>query len=170
MPTPYHEPTCMPDITNLTDIAVLKTEVAGLHAAITEVGTKMDKLLDIHVTLSVHNERLEQVVAELGRVRDSVNRELGTLEVKVDNTATHAKNTRDKLDAWLNRIIGGTVVAAVAVGFVQYTVLEKLAQLDVTMAAVDRNSGQVETLQRTLGDHISEFERTARGRFDGGTP
>ena len=155
------------DAVSMSDIAVLKSEVAGLHTAITEVAAKMDLVLDMHVKISVQNERLEQVVAEIGRVRDNINKEIGSLEVKTDNLATHSRNTRDRLDAWLNRIVGGTIVAAVAVGFVQYMVLEKLAQLDVTMATVDRNSGQVEVLQRTISDHISEFERTARGRFDG---
>ena len=140
----------MSDAVSMSDIAVLKSEVAGLHTAITEVAAKMDLVLDMHVKISVQNERLEQVVAEIGRVRDNINKEIGSLEVKTDNLATHSRNTRDRLEAWLNRVIGGVAVGTLLMGVLQYTVLEKLSSLERMSSIVSHNTAQIDLITRAI--------------------
>jgi len=143
---------------SLTDIAVLKSEVSGLHDAISEVGTKMDILLDMHIKLSVLQERSDQVMAELGRVRDGVNRELGTIHTKVDNVSTHSLHTRERFDTWLNRAAGGVVVGSLFLGIIQYTVLEKLDQLGALASTVATNSAHIDLLERGVKAGIVEFD------------
>ena len=140
----------MSDAVSMSDIAVLKSEVAGLHTAITEVAAKMDLVLDMHVKISVQNERLEQIVAEVGRVRDNINKEIGSLEVKTDNISTHARNTRDRFEAWLNRIIGGVAVGTLLMGVLQYTVIEKLNDLEKMSSIVSHNTAQIDLITRAI--------------------
>lgn len=150
----------MSDVVSLSDIAVLKSEVSGLHSAINEVAAKMDLVLDMHVKISVQNERLEQIVAEVGRVRDNINKEIGSLEVKTDNLATHSRNTRDRFEAWLNRIIGGVAVGAVLMGVLQYVVIEKLNYLEKMASIVSHNTAQIDLITRAIESGAAQIDST----------
>jgi len=144
------ETVSMNDVMNIADIAVLKSEVAGLHDAINEVSTKMDLVLSMRVELSVQGERLEQAMTESGRIRDALNKDIGQLEVKTDNLVTHSKNTRAKLDAWLNRIAGGVVVGSLLMGVLQYVVLGKLTELERMSSIVSHNTAQIDLITRAI--------------------
>mgnify|MGYP003505145662 CR=1 FL=1 len=148
----------MSDVMNIADIAVLKSEVAGLHDAINEVSTKMDLVLSMRVELSVQGERLEHAVVELGRTRDAVNKDLGILEQRADNLNVHTLNTRKRLDAWLNRIFGGVAVGTLALGLLQYNVWEKLEQLEKLASIVAHNTAQIDLITRAVRSRAIEFD------------
>lgn len=157
------ETVTMSDVMNIADIAVLKSEVAGLHDAINEVSTKMDLVLSMRVELSVQSERLEQAVVESGRIRDALNKDIGQLEVKTENLAVHSKNTRTKLDAWLNRIAGGVAVGTLALGLLQYNVWEKLEQLENLSALVSYNTAQINLITRAIQSRAIVFDSDGSG-------
>lgn len=157
----------MSDALSLTDIAVLKTEVSGLHAAVSEVGTKMDILLDMHVKLSILQERSDQLMVELGRVRDGVNKELGVLETKTDNIATHSKHTRDRFEAWLNRAIGGVVVGGLLMGALQYSIIEKLDQLNALASEVQSHTSQLSLITRAVKSQAVMFDPELARKLQG---
>lgn len=152
------ETVTMSDVMNIADIAVLKSEVAGLHDAINEVSTKMDLVLSMRVELSVQGERLEQAVVESGRIRDALNKDIGQLEVKTENLAVHSKNTRTKLDAWLNRIAGGVFVGTVLMGVLQYVVLGKLNDLERMASIVSHNTAQIDLITRAIKSGAVDVE------------
>lgn len=141
---------CMSDVLSLTDIAVLKSEVSGLHSAINEVAAKMDLVLDMHVKISVQNERLEQIVAEVGRVRDGLNKEIGALDAKAENVSKHSLDTRNHLEKWLNRTIGGVAVGTVFMTILQAVVLDKLSDLEKLSSIVSHNTAQIDLITRAV--------------------
>ena len=149
-PRDMHEGISMNDAISIADIAVLKSEVSGLHDVINEVSTKMDLVLSMRVELSVQGERLGHAVDDINRTRDSMNKDIGTLEAKTDNLATHSKNTRERLEAWLNRIAGGVAVGALALGLLQYTIWEKLEQLEDLSSVVSHNTAQIDFITRAV--------------------
>jgi len=156
-PLDMQEGISMNDAISLADIAVLKSEVSGLHEAINEVSTKMDLVLSMRVELSVQGERLEHAVDDLNRTRDAVNKEVGILEQRVDNLQTHSLNTRKKLDAWLNRGFGAAAVMTLVFGLVQFMVLEKIADLNAMSSLVTHNAAQVEVILRAVKHSKLEF-------------
>ena len=131
-----------------TEIALLKDQVAGIRTAVADVGTKMDLLLDMHVRLSVLQERSDQAMSEIGRVRDGVNQDIGSVNTKVENLHTHTLNTRHKLDAWLNRGVGAAFVATLLLGVLQYVIIDRLNALQ-----------GLDTLARTNATHIDGLTR-----------
>lgn len=148
----------MNDAISIADIAVLKSEVSGLHDAINEVSTKMDLVLSMRVELSVQGERLEHAVGDLNRTRDAMNREVGVLEQRVDNLSTHTLNTRKKLDAWLNRIVGGVAVGTLALGLLQYSILDKLRELESLSSVVSHNTAQIDSITRAIQPYAVKLE------------
>jgi len=151
----------MSDAISIADIAVLKSEVSGLHEAINEVSTKMDLVLSMRVELSVQGERLEHAVGDLNRTRDAMNREVGVLEQRVDNLSTHTLNTRKKLDAWLNRIVGGVAVGTLALGLLQYSILDKLRELESLSSVVSHNTAQIDFITRAIQSYAVKPEGPA---------
>lgn len=146
----------MNDNLSIADIAVLKSEVAGLHLAINEVSAKMDLVLSMRVELSVQGERLEHATLELGRTRDAMNKEIGILEQRADTQMTATQDTRKRLDAWLNRGLGASVTLSIVFGLIQYFVLEKVDSLNSLSSLVAQNSAKIELILRA-------------GKFDKGT-
>ena len=156
-PLDMQEGISMNDAISIADIAVLKSEVSGLHDAINEVSTKMDLVLSMRVELSVQGERLEHAVDDLNRTRDSMNKEVGGLEQRVDNLSTHSLNTRKLLDAWLNRGFGAAAVLTLVFGSIQLIVLEKIADLNAMSSLVTHNAAQIELILRTIKHSTLEF-------------
>ena len=162
-PRDMHEGISMNDAISIADIAVLKSEVSGLHDVINEVSTKMDLVLSMRVELSVQGERLGHAVDDINRTRDSMNKDIGTLEAKTDNLATHSKNTRERLEAWLNRIAGGVAVGALALGLLQYTIWEKLEQLEDLSSVVSHNTAQIDFITRAVQSRAIVFDSDESG-------
>lgn len=150
----------MSELMSITDIAVLKSEVSGLHAAINEVAAKMDLVLDMHVKISVQNERLEQIVAEVGRVRDSINKEIGSLETKTENVSNHSVSTRNHLEKWLNRIIGGVAVGTIFMTILQAVVLGKIDDLEKLSSSVSHNTAQIDLITRAIKTRAVDIDTT----------
>lgn len=143
---------------SITDIAVLKTEVAGLHTAIDEISSKIDLVLSMRVELSVQNERLERSIEDGRKSHEGIYKDLGAINTRLDNLNTHSWNTRKKLDAWLNRGIGAVAVATILIGWIQYTVMEKVEKLSELATTVEANKVELNVVGRAVSDHIKNTE------------
>jgi hypothetical protein len=146
------------------DIAVLKSEVSGMHAAIDEIGGKMDLVLSLRVDLSVQHERLERAIDDGRKTSETVYKDIGSIHVRLDNLDTHSLNTRKKLDAWLNRGIGAVAVGSVLMGIVQFIVLEKVESLESLSEVVTRNSAELSIQGKAIATHIAATEGFSRIR------
>lgn len=138
----------MNDNLSIADIAVLKSEVAGLHLAINEVSAKMDLVLSMRVELSVQGERLEHAALELGRTRDAINKEIGILEQRADSQMTATQDTRKRLDAWLNRGLGASLTLSIVFGLIQYFILDKVDSINSLSSLVAQNAAKIELILR----------------------
>ena len=148
----------MDDTVN-TDIAVLKTEVSGLHSAISEVCAKMDVLLNMQVQLVRLQERSDQVQQEIGRVRtDSESRlnamredfdtRLNQLRADTEGAYRLAHEVRDLSNKWLNRAIGGFFVGGLLFGCIQYFVVTELTSVKAVVAATQSNTHRLDLLEQ----------------------
>lgn len=101
-----------------TDIEVLKEKVTNIQGAVTEVGTKMDVLLDLQiqlVTLQVQHDN----------TRDSLDRAFK----HIHTVREEAENTEGKLSRFISFVRGGAIVGAFLLGFAQWYILQQLATL-----------------------------------------
>ena len=146
------------DILSITDIAVLKSEVAGLHTAIDEISGKIDLVLSMRVELSVQNERLERSIEDGRKSHEGIYKDLGALTTRLDNVSTHSMNTRKKLDAWLNRGIGGFAVGTFLMGIIQYAIVEKVDRLSELSTTVETNRVELGVVGKAISAHISSTE------------
>ena len=148
----------MDDTVN-ADIAVLKTEVSGLHSAISEVCAKMDVLLNMQVQLVRLQERSDQVQQEIGRIRtDSETRlnamreefdaRLDKLRADTEGAYRLSHEVRDLSNKWLNRAIGGFFVGGMLFGCIQYFVVTELTSVKSVVAATQSNTHRLDLLEQ----------------------
>lgn len=147
------------DETVNADIAVLKTEVSGLHSAISEVCAKMDVLLNMQVQLVRLQERSDQVQQEIGRIRvDSETRlsamreefdaRLDKLRADTEGAYRLSHEVRDLSNKWLNRAIGGFFVGGLLFGCIQYFVVTELTSVKTVVAATQSNTHRLDLLEQ----------------------
>jgi hypothetical protein len=101
-----------------TDIEVLKEKVTTIQGAVTEVGTKMDVLLDLQiqlVTLQVQHDN----------TRDSLDRAFK----HIHTVREEATETEGRLSRFISFVRGGAIVGAFLLGFAQWYILQQLAML-----------------------------------------
>lgn len=150
----------MDDTVN-ADIAVLKTEVSGLHSAISEVCAKMDVLLNMQVQLVRLQERSDQVQQEIGRVRADSESRLNAMREDFDTRINQlrsdtegayrlAHDVRDMSNKWLNRAIGGFFVGGLLFGCIQYFVVTELTAVKTVVSATQSNTHRLDLLEQRL--------------------
>ena len=148
----------MDDTVN-ADIAVLKSEVSGLHSAISEVCAKMDVLLNMQVQLVRLQERSDQVQQEIGRIRvDSETRinamredfdtRLDKLRADTEGAYRLSHEVRDLSNKWLNRAIGGFFVGGLLFGCIQYFAVTELTSVKAVVAATQSNTHRLDMLEQ----------------------
>lgn len=125
----------MPDMQ--TDIEVLKTEVRGLQAGISELGAKMDVVLAMQVQMVRLQEQQDGQRQAIERAFSSLSetkRQLGEVDTRVHRA--------------LSFVRGAAFVAVIAVGMVQWYVIDQINTLKQTgfdLKAVDRRVTVVES-------------------------
>lgn len=148
----------MDDTVN-ADIAVLKTEVSGLHSAISEVCAKMDVLLNMQVQLVRLQERSDQVQQEIGRIRTESESRLNAMredfdtrinQLRTDTEGAYrlAHDVRDMSNKWLNRAIGGFFVGGLLFGCIQYFVVTELTAVKTVVSATQSNTHRLDLLEQ----------------------
>lgn len=148
----------MDDTVN-ADIAVLKTEVSGLHSAISEVCAKMDVLLNMQVQLVRLQERSDQVQQEIGRVRTDSESRLNAMredfdtrinQLRTDTEGAYrlAHDVRDMSNKWLNRAIGGFFVGGLLFGCIQYFVVTELTAVKTVVSVTQSNTHRLDLLEQ----------------------
>lgn len=148
----------MDDTVN-ADIAVLKTEVSGLHSAISEVCAKMDVLLNMQVQLVRLQERSDQVQQEIGRIRTESDAKIANLKEDMDARFTHLKKdtdsafrlsheVREQSNKWLNRAVGGFFVGGLLLGCIQYFVVTEIATIKTAVVVTQSNTHRLDLLEQ----------------------
>lgn len=149
------------DETVNADIAVLKTEVSGLHSAISEVCAKMDVLLNMQVQLVRLQERSDQVQQEIGRIRTESEAKISALKEDFDGRMTQLKKdtdgsfrlsheVREQSNKWLNRAVGGFFVGGLLLGCIQYFVVTEIATVKTAVVATQSNTHRLDMLEQRV--------------------
>ena len=108
-----------------TDIEVLRAEIGGLRATVSEVGAKMDMLIAMQVQLVGLQKDIEHTRASVDRAFDAL-RSTNNLAAETDSRLSKAIST------WK----GAAGVGIILFGFVQWYVLQQLQIIKDTTAAV----------------------------------
>lgn len=102
-----------------SDIEVLKTEVRGLHGAVSDIGAKMDVLLALQAQMVRLQEQHDNTRAALDRAFEAIS-----------NVKTTANSTEGRFIFWRGLFLGGAFVGSILFGFAQWYVLQQLHALN----------------------------------------
>lgn len=105
-------------MTMQSDIEVLKTEVRGLHSAVSDIGTKMDILLALQVQMVRLQEQHDNTRQALDRAFEAIS-----------NVKTTANSTEGRFIFWRGLFLGGAFVGAILVGFAEWYVIQQIHTL-----------------------------------------
>ncbi len=108
-----------------TDIEVLRAEIGGLRATVSEVGAKMDMLIAMQVQLVGLQKDIEHTRASVDRAFDSLR-----------STKTLAEATEGRLAKAISTWKGAAAVGVILFGFAQWYVLQQLQIIKDTTATV----------------------------------
>lgn len=119
-----------------TDIEVLRTEIGGLRATVSEVGAKMDMLIAMQVQLVVLQKDIEHTRASVDRAFDAIR-----------STKSLAAETDGRLSKVISTWKGAAGVGIILFGFAQWYVLQQLQVIKdttMTVSAIERRLHYVE--------------------------
>ena len=108
-----------------TDIEVLRAEIGGLRATVSEVGAKMDMLIAMQVQLVGLQKDIEHTRASVDRAFDAIR-----------STKSLAAETDSRLSKAISTWSGAAGVGVILFGFVQWYVLQQLQIIKDTTTAV----------------------------------
>lgn len=118
----------MPDMQ--TDVEVLKSEMRGLQAGMSDLSAKMDMLISMQVQMVRLQEQQESTRQGLDRAFSSIR------ETRQASTAMETQ-----VHKALSFVKGGALVGALLIAFVQWYVIDQIN----TLKAVERRLTAVET-------------------------
>ena len=119
-----------------TDIEVLRAEIGGLRATVSEVGAKMDMLIAMQVQLVGLQKDIEHT-------RASVDRAFNALR----STKSLAEATEVRLTKAISAWKGAAAVGVILFGFAQWYVLQQLQIIKdtaATVSAIERRMHYIE--------------------------
>jgi hypothetical protein len=118
----------MPDMQ--TDVEVLKSELRGLQASMSDLSAKMDMMISMQVQL-----------VRLQEQQDSIRQALDRAFVSIREHRVAASAVETHLHKAMGFIKGGALVGALLIGFVQWYVIDQIN----TLKAVERRVTIVES-------------------------
>lgn len=119
-----------------TDIEVLRAEIGGLRATVSEVGAKMDMLIAMQVQLVGLQKDIEHTRASVDRAFDALR-----------STKNMAAETDSRLSKAISTWKGAAAVGVILFGFAQWYVLQQLQIIKdttTTVSAIERRLHYIE--------------------------
>ena len=119
-----------------TDIEVLRAEIGGLRATVSEVGAKMDMLIAMQVQLVGLQKDIEHTRASVDRAFDALR-----------STKNLAEATEGRLTKAISTWKGAAAVGVILFAFAQWYVLQQLQVIKdtaMTVSAIERRMHYIE--------------------------
>ena len=119
-----------------TDIEVLRAEIGGLRATVSEVGAKMDMLIAMQVQLVGLQKDIEHTRASVDRAFDALR-----------STKNLAESTEGRLTKAISTWKGAAAVGVILFAFAQWYVLQQLQIIKdtaMTVSAIERRMHYIE--------------------------
>lgn len=134
-----------------TEIALLNQEINGLHRVVSEIGAKMDVVLQMQMQIQRLQDRSDRLDTEVRRSQESNERAIESIRADLDSCFRVAHAAKERSETWLNRMVGGVAVGAVLLGALQWFVLRELNSYERgldQMRGLDRRIEHLECAQR----------------------
>ncbi|WP_289534991.1 hypothetical protein [Pseudomonas sp. SO81] len=119
-----------------TEIALLGQGLTNLHHIVSDIGNKLDQVLQIQLTVQRQQDRIDNLSAEMRRSQEVNDQAIGGFRKDLENCFKVAHEGRDISSRWLNRFLGGVVVGGVLLGALQWFVLREMGEYKAAAMAV----------------------------------
>lgn len=119
-----------------TEIALLGNELTNLHRVVSDIGTKLDQVLQIQLTVQRQQDRIDNLGNEVRRAQEVSDRAIGGFRQDLENCFKVAHEAKDISSRWLNRFLGGVVAGGVLLGALQWFVLREMSDYKAAAVAV----------------------------------
>ncbi|WP_139131129.1 MULTISPECIES: hypothetical protein [unclassified Pseudomonas] len=130
-----------------TELALLNQEVAGLHRVVSEIGGKMDVVIQMQLQMQRLQDRSDRLDTEVRRSQESNERAIASIRADLDSAFQVAHGARDLATRWLNRCVGGFAVGAVLFGALQWFVLREITDYKAAAGRASELERQVQRLE-----------------------